>query len=417
MHVQRTCMRTALILLFFSIFGTTSEPEASPSYFAHVRDVKISATDQQSYIVVDQDIWKYARPDLGDLRLYDGAAQVPYMLREERGGTSSEEQAAKILNLGTTAGHTAFDIDAGALPQYNRIRLQLDARNFVATAQIEGRNDLADCSGTRLGQSTLYDFTRENLGSNFFLQLPASGFRYLHVRLPADIHPEQVKGATVYNVGENQAAWTAVGWSPGRAGDGRQTTDRWQLSESVPIDRIHFSVAPDEVNFRRTVTITDADGAQVTRDEISRIAMTRAETTVVAENLDRDILGVHTRSLTITVENGDDPPLRGLTTHPLSIERRIYFEPQGKTDLKLYYGDDRLAAPVYDYAKLFRESTTATEGRLARDQANPAYTGRPDERPWSERHKTAFWIATLLVIIVLIGAALRAMGSGSNTRA
>jgi len=284
----------------------------------------------------------------------------------------------------------------------------------VATAQIEGRNDLTESAGTRLGQSTLYDFTRENLGSNFFLQLPASSFRYLHVRLPGDVRLEQVKGATVYNVGENKAAWTPVGWSPGRAGDARQTTDRWQLSEKVPIDRIHFGVAPDEVNFRRAVTITDADGAQVTRDEISRIAMTREGTTVVAENLDLDILGVHTRSLTITVENGDDPPLRGLTTQPLSIERRIYFEPQGKTDLKLYYGDDKLTASVYDYAKLFRESTTATEASLSRDQPNPAYTGRPDDRPWSERHKMVFWVAMVLAIIVVLGAALRAMGSGSN---
>jgi len=412
-------MKAALIIVsLVSIFGppreATSQPEASASYFSHVRDVKISTPDRQSYILVDQEIWKYARPDLGDLRLYYGRAQVPYLLREERGGTSTEEQAAKILNLGTAAGHTEFDIDAGALPQYNRIRLQLDTRNFVATAQIEGRNDLTESAGTRLGQSTLYDFTRENLGSNFFLQLPASSFRYLHVRLPGDVRLEQVKGATVYNVGENKAAWTPVGWSPGRAGDARQTTDRWQFSEKVPIDRIHFGVAPDEVNFRRAVTITDADGAQVTRDEISRIAMTREGTTVVAENLDLDILGVHTRSLTITVENGDDPPLHGLNTQPLSIERRIYFEPQGKTDLKLYYGDDKLTASVYDYAKLFRESTTATEASLSRDQPNPAYTGRPDDRPWSERHKMVFWVAMVLAIIVVLGAALRAMGSGSN---
>jgi hypothetical protein len=413
MHVQPTCMRTVFILCFLVAVPGASVPEASLSYFTHVRDVKVSAADRQNYIVVDQDIWKYARPDLADLRLHDGAAQVPYILREERGGTSSEEQAAKILNLGTASGHTEFDIDVGASPPYNRIRLQLDAKNFVATAQIEGRSDLAGSTGTQLGQSTLYDFTRENLGSNFFLQIPASGFRYLHVRLPAELRPEQVKGAAVYDIGEHAAAWTPVGWSPGRSDYGRQTTDRWQFSATVPVDRIHFGVAPDEANFRRTVSITDADGAQVTRDEISRIAMTRGGTTAVAENLDLDILGVHTRSLTITVENGDDAPLRGLTTQPLSIERRIYFDPQGKTDLKLYYGDGKLAAPLYDYARIFHESATATEARLSPDQPNPAYIGRPDDRAWSERHKLLFWGALLLVIIGVIGTALGAMGSGN----
>src|SRR5271154_1322145 len=123
MHVQRTCgMRTAPILVFvMSLLGATpgapSGPDASASYFSHVRDLKISASDRQNYFVVDQDIWKYARPDLADLRLYNGAAQVPYILREERGGTSTEERAARILNLGSASGHTEFDIDVGASPQ------------------------------------------------------------------------------------------------------------------------------------------------------------------------------------------------------------------------------------------------------------------------------------------------------------
>ena len=42
---------------------------------------------------------------------YDGESQVQYALSEQRGGTSSHEAAAKILNLGSVGGHTEFDLD------------------------------------------------------------------------------------------------------------------------------------------------------------------------------------------------------------------------------------------------------------------------------------------------------------------
>ena len=78
----------------------------------------------QNYFVVDEEIWTHARPDLADLRIYDGESQVQYALSEQRGGTSSQEVAAKILNLGSVGGHTEFDLDMfdAGTGQIERIR-------------------------------------------------------------------------------------------------------------------------------------------------------------------------------------------------------------------------------------------------------------------------------------------------------
>lgn len=408
-------MRTvAAILLGIWLIAGTAQYEPAPAEFTTVREVKIAAPNQQNYFVVDKQIWRHARADLADVRLYNGQRLVPYVLREQRGGDSSEEPAAKILNLGTVAGHTEFDIDMGALPQYNRVRLQLDARNFVATAQIAGRNDLSESPVTQLGQTTLYDFSRENLGTNFFIQLPALSFRYLHVRLRGDLHPEQVKGAIAYNTGENKPAWTPVGWCPGPASEGRQTVEHWQFAGHVPVDRIHFSVPADEGNFRRHVTITDVDGVTVTQDEISRLTMMHEEEAFTVEHLDVDLLGVHSRVLTVTIENGNESPLHGLKIQPLSIERRIYFDPEGIKALQLYYGNDKLSAPVYDYAKSFRESTSAVRATISPEQPNVAYAGDVDSRPWPEKHKRLLWGAMIFGIIVIGGSALRGMGAAAK---
>ena len=52
----------------------------------------------------------------------------------------------------------------------------------------------------------------------------------------------------------------------------------------------------------------------------------------------------------------------------------------------LYYSDKKLGGPVHDYAKLFQKDAGASQAALGDEEMNSAYTGRPDDRPWSERH-------------------------------
>jgi hypothetical protein len=93
----------------------------------------------------------------------------------------------------------------------------------------------------------------------------------------------------------------------------------------------------------------------------------------------------------------------------LSYERRVYFDPHGKTGLKMYYGDEKLSAPSYDYAKFFQQEPDAAVAQMGASEANAEFTGRPDERPWSERHKGVLWAAMILAVLVLGALALRGL--------
>jgi hypothetical protein len=379
--------------------------EAAIPYFSHVRGISITAPDRQNYIVVDQDLWNHARADLSDIRLYESNTQVPYALKEERADASNVEQEAKILNLGEVGGGTQFDIEVSA-PEYDRIRLRLGAINFVATAEVAGKNSLSDSKEVQLGKSTLYDFTREKLGSSFVLQIPTSSFSFLHVRLAPGIKPDQVKGAYVADLQEKKARWFSAGSCQTAATPQHgETLLRCSLVDAPPTTRFLFQVDPQLVNFRRAVSIEDKSGNIVADGDISRVKTVREGQLVVSENLALDVPGIK-GAVTLKIENGDDPPLQ-LTVQPLAIEWRIYFDPAGKTTLKLYSGDDKLGAPTYDYAKFFQEDPTAAEARLGVDSLNPAFTGRPDDRPWSERHKIVLWLAMLLAVFVLVVLAIR----------
>jgi hypothetical protein len=401
------CASIAFLLLFS--FSSSTAPEAAIPYFTNVRDVEVSQPDHQNYLVVDEEIWAHARPDLADLRLYDGDVQVQFALSEQYGGVSTEQQEGKILNLGSIAGHTEFDIDVGAITEYDRVHLRLDAKDFVATASVAGLNALGQGPTTELGSSTLYDFTREALGSNSMLKMPPSSFRYLHIKLSPGIHPQQVKGATVSNLHEKQAGWTNVGSCAPPEQELRSTVITCDHPDNVPLNRIWFQVAPAQINFRRGVNLLDGKGSLVSIGDISRVRIDRAGMLVTSEDLGVNVIVKPAGRLTITVDNGDNPPLQLTSVQPLSVERRVYFDPQGKTTLKLYYGDEKLSAPVYDYARFFHLDESAVQAPLGPGAHNDAYTARPDKGPWSERHPAVLWAAMLLALAALTAVAIRGL--------
>jgi hypothetical protein len=408
--MNRTAFRLVFVLVLAApVILWPRTPGPSIAYFTNLRQVHISQPSLQNYFVVDEELWNWARSDLADLRIYDDATQVQYALSEQRGGASGQEEPARILNLGDLGGHPEFDLDMGQIGEYDRIRLQLDARNFVVTASIAGSSGLGRKPATQLPLSTLYDFTREELGSNSVMKLPTSSFPYLHIKLSAGISPQQVKGATVYNLQETKTIWTNVGSCGAASQRQRTTVITCAAPPKVPLDRMRFQIDPGQVNFRRTVSISDAQGLFTSSGQIGRVRLNRAGTTVVSEEMDVPIAGRSSGPLTITVDNADNPPLAITGMQLLSVERRVYFDPRGKPGLKLYYGDDGLSQPIYDYARFFKADPAAAQAELGPGAHNEAYRGRPDDRPWSERHQAILWLAMLVTVAVLAVLAVRGL--------
>jgi hypothetical protein len=408
-------MKLGSLLLLILVF-TAPTPEPARAYFTNVRDVNISQPNRQNFFVVDEEIWAHSRADLGDLRLYDGETPVQYSLSEQRAGISSEEVKAKVVNLGSVSGHTEFDLDTEGLAIYDRIRLRLDAKDFVVTASVAGSNVIGPktasegAAETEFPPSTLYDFSSEQLGSNSVVKLPPSSFRYLHIKLMGKILPPQVKSAAIFNLREQQASWTKAGSCSSPQQKQRKTVIVCDVPAKVPLNRILFDVAPSQVNFHRTVSVENDKGLQEASGEITRVRVNRAGMRVTSEELAVNVAGLSGQIL-LTVDDGDNPPLAILGAQPLSLERRVYFDPQGKSSLKLYYGDEKLASPVYDYARFFHLEDSPAEAQLGAGAHNPQYTGRPDERPWSERHTGILWGVMILAVLALGSLAIRGFRS------
>ena len=172
-----------------------------------------------------------------------------------------------------------------------------------------------------------------------------------------------------------------------------------------------LSIDPAQGNFQRGIEMQSGIGPTTAAGEISRIHIQRNGGRIDVEQMWLSLSATSQKQLRAVIHNGDDAPLRITSARLQQYERRIYFDSDAGASLVLYYGDDKLNAPVYDYAKLFQSDASAAQLQLGAEEANAGYTGRPDERPWSERHPAVLWAAILAAVAILGGIAVRSIKS------
>jgi len=408
-------MKIAAVLLAVILAGP-----AIP-YFKYHRPVQAQPGGQR-FLAVDEQTWKNARRDLGDLRLYSGQQEVPYALMVERGSRENDNKDVRVLQQSVVGGRTQFMVDMTDVAEYDHIALRLATKNFVAHARVEGQEDLHGKDWALLGESILYDLSKENLGANSVLRLPLSTYKYLRVTIDGPVKPADIVGASSEFRQEQKAVWRDVGGAPTVAeqpagaargdasGMGRKGTElTFTVPENVPVNRVTFDIDPAQPNFRRSVQVEGDKDAYIGSGEISRVHMVRQAQKIDSDDYDVNFSAVGHKTIKVIIDNGDDPPLKIRSARLQQFEHRLYFDAPASGALMLYYGDEKLDPPVYDYAKLFLLAKNAAPAQLGAEQANAAFTGRPDERPWTERHPAVLWIAIVAAVLILGAIALRSM--------
>jgi hypothetical protein len=397
----------------FSAIAVLALFAVSPiAYFKYQRPLQLSGSGQQ-YAVIDDAIMQHSLhdDDLGDLRLYSGQAELPYALTVERGALHQESRELRVLQPATVAGKTQFILDMAGLAEYDHVELKLGATNFVAHARVEGNDDLHAPRWADLGGTIVYDLSRERLGGNSTLRLPLTTYKYLRITIDGAVKPTDVKSASASVRQEEKAVWRDVGGITSKEQRGKDTVLTFTLPEHVPIERVSFAIDPAQPNFRRAIEIENDKKEWLGSGELSRVHIVRLGQKIDSECTDIGLRLTGPATVKVVIHNGDDPPLRISSARLRQFERRIYFnpDPQSSSPVLLYYGDKKLGAPEYDYAKLFQKNPNASAASWGEERANPDFSERPDDRPWSDRHPAVLWIAIIAAVLALGIMAIRSL--------
>jgi hypothetical protein len=394
--------------LFWAVLAITAVT-ASPAYFKYRREVQPINSAGQHYIVVDEVIWRHARPDLDDLRIYASEKELPYKMSVETGGSETEQKQFRVFQPASIGAKTQFLLDMSGIDEYDRIHLTLATKNFVAHARVEGQDDPHGTKWALLGTTTLYDLSVEKLGSNSTLQIPLSAFKFLRITVDSAVKPSDVKNGTAGATHAQKAIWREV-TSPSRLEQhGKETVITFDVPANTPVERLMLDIDLSQPNFFRQIQIRGGKDELYGANQISRIHMLRDGQKVDVERTSMDLCGHCQGILKVVIQNGDDPPLKISGEHLQQWERRIYFDSGAGERPRLYYGDEKLGAPEYDYAKLFQKNASVDALALDPEVNNAAYVPRPDDRPWTDQHPALLWTAILAAVVILGAIALRSL--------
>jgi hypothetical protein len=384
---------------------------SSIPYFKYERPLNNANANGQHYVVVDETIWEHALPSLQDLRLYSAAMELPYALTVEAGSYERDQKTLRILQPGRLAGKTQFLLDMSGVPEYDRVKLAIAAQNFVAHGRVEGQDDPHGNRWTVLGTTTIYDLSDEKLGRNNTLQIPSSTFKFLRVTVDGAVKPSDLEGATADALLAKKAIWRDVKSQMAQEEHGTESVFTFTVPKNVPVERVTFTVAPQQPNFSRDVQIHGDREVELGSGEITKIHLLRNGQKIDCEENSVSIRVAESGKYRVAIRNGDDAPLKITGARLQQYERRLYFDSDSGAQVRFYYGDEKLETPVYDYRKMFRKDPTASQLQFGAEILNSAYAGRPDDRPWSERHPSLLWAAIIAAVAVLGTVAFRALKS------
>ena len=384
------------------------------SYFKHQRQIGTPSASGQHYAVVDESVWPHALPDLEDLRLYAAGKEIPYARRTMRGSVKTEQKTVRVLEAGSLGGKSQFLLDMSGVSEYDRITLALSAKNYVAHARVDGQDDPHGAQWANLATTTLFDLSDEKLGHNSTLQIPVSAYKFLRVTVDRLVKPSDILSATAGIERAQEAVWRDLGSEPKQTQQGKDTVLTFAVPQNVPVERVMLSIDPAQGNFERGIEMQIDNSSTTGAGEIRRIHIQRNGEKIDVDQMSFSVRATSQGQLRAVIHNGDDAPLKITRARLQQFERRIYFDCDAGTSLALYYGDDKLNAPVYDYAKLFQSDASAAQMQLGAEEANAAYSGRPDDRPWSERHPAVLWAAILAAVAILGGIAMRSLKSAAS---
>jgi hypothetical protein len=446
-------MRAAALLaiLLWQVAAANEPPVAEPGTMRYERAIRVAGGAGQACAALDAAIFPHAAPSLADVRIFPAAAagaavrEVPYAITLSE-AASEETETARVLNLGSGASgaQIVFDLEMPARA-YTGVTLELDpaVHDFVATAVVTGANALGGRT-TALGTFTLFDLASQRLSRDTAIPLQESTFKVLHVVLSvsaapgaaaARFVPGMVRGAQVPPSREAQTIYSTVASvsvpTTGELATARKTRFDLDLPLRVPVERVSFDLAPGyRGNFSRDVTIHARSNPDATTPAeslpVESVTGTiyRVHTTQDGQTIDQQELSVpavlganlqRAAKVEVTIENGDDQPLPIAAVRLEMRQRKICFEaPAGgaagkDSGLALFYGDSRLEAPEYDYARLFVASRAAVAAELGPEGLNAKYRAPAAEvRPFAERHPEMLWIALIAAICALGMVALKA---------
>ncbi|HEX3031869.1 MAG TPA: DUF3999 family protein, partial [Bacillota bacterium] len=174
------------------------EPPASQQPSSQTSAAAEAGAEQYARVMLDGQTFDHAVPGLADLRIVQGAAEIPYYVSTH---TTSPEvktfSAAMLNNSLVVAAYSSFVLDLSEIKQpHNKLSIQTTSTNFLRRVEIEGTDKLSNPWNKLTTTDHIFDFRD---GHSTEVNYSLNNFRYLRVKIWNKSEPPlAITGAQVF---------------------------------------------------------------------------------------------------------------------------------------------------------------------------------------------------------------------------
>jgi hypothetical protein len=406
--------RWLLAILVAGLLVASAAPPAPPSSIVR-KPIRLPALQQAAYVeaLLDADVYREATAGLTDLRVRDGSGtEVAHVLRRHEKPATRTEREVPLTDLQRTErGEVRFVLDLGSRPGlHNRVRIRIDdtLRNFRVPVAVETSEDGRAWHLVRLA-GFIYAVEGETRARDTAVSYPPSRARYLRVSILSPAPPLfPVTGATVIADTPAVRSEEAV---PAQLAEHREDGSRkatvllLDLGGRRPVDRIELEVA--DRTFHRVVVI-EGSPDRLAWHQVASGAVSAVETARTRER-HAGIAFAETpaRWIRLTIQNGDDRPLRVGGVRLFAVRRGVVFQAVSGQTYTLDYGDPSRPAPRYDLARTFPYVEVETIPVAGLGPPTRVTLPPPRPRPWTEDRPLLVWGAMGIAGVALAGMLIR----------
>lgn len=345
-----------------------------------------------------------------DLRIADAAnREVPYALDASPARTAGE--AVALSDVGFVKGAYTQAIadlgDSGAL--HSAIALRTSQPTYFERVEIASSDDRRTWT-VLVRKALIYRVAQTQDAGTATIDFGPSRARWLRIRVLDGSRYFPILGASAEANAPLPQLVPLEGRSSIKQGANQTVVTFALAAPNTDLGAVAFETRTPE--FSRGVAFASSDAPPGKAPDwqafdaatISRFTAGRPQLTV-------DLGHRRTREVRVTVDNGNDEPLRDLRVTPLGYQHVAIFRAEPNVTYRLLWNGPTAQAPTYDLAqRLAHESwsvgAAARVGAVASAAFLPNSLG-PPTAPWLQR--AALPLALLVGCIVLGGIALTAL--------
>jgi len=389
--------RTIFPLIALMSLAAGAQPVAAAGFdsaeFRYQRPL-VAEGDEPVLVEPDGALFEHSAPGFADLRITDARGrEVPWRLRP--GGRNRGAESVRVINSGRQGRFAVALLDLGQRRKVrDRVELDVAGRDFVGRAAVLGADDRGG-PFTRLSTTGIYDVRGARSAQSATAVFPPSDFRYLLVRATG---VTRIAGAKVSGARERLRLVRRVVRSVSRREEGTRTIVTLDLGfRDVPVDELRVGAATPR--YERPVTVFGSNRrGRFVPLSAARVFRFPGSTSPPIDTR------AHHRYVRVEIENGDDPPLRGIEVSAWSRSRALLIDGGGSYPYTVHYGNPIARPPSYDFARLPARAIAvkrAVHGGLGPERQTAAFEPPPDTRSFTARNPGLVTAALVLAAVAL----------------